>query len=362
MLIDSDPNKQNDIVHTGLIQKIGNRIYAMLYKYRFLLRRIGVSFITLVLAMCLSFLMLQLMPGDSVDQYAVKLSAEMRIPFEEARELAIKTLGYNPDQPVYLKLFDYVNNLLHGNLGKSIVNQNLNVNIVIQKTLPWTLLISTVSLILSFGLGTLLGATMAWKRGKTADSLMTGYVVLASAVPDYILAIIALYILAFKLNIFPRMGAYDIQYTPGFNLAFIGNCLYHAALPILSYTFIQTANWALLMKGSSVAVLGDDYIAAAKARGVPNPLLINRYLKKNAMLPLFASLTLAFATIFGGSPLVESIFNYPGIGQAFSTYISQRDYFLIVGILLFTSFIVVVANLVADSLYSFIDPRIRRGS
>jgi peptide/nickel transport system permease protein len=191
---------------------------------------------------------------------------------------------------------------------------------------------------------------------------MTGYVVLASAIPDYILALIALYLFAFKLNVFPRMGAYDIQYTVGFNPGFIGNCLYHAALPILSYTFIQTANWALLMKGSSVAVLGDDYIAAAKARGIPNSLLINRYLKKNAMLPLFASLTLAFATIFGGSPLVESIFNYPGIGQAFSTYISQRDYFLIVGILLFTSFIVVIANLIADSLYSFIDPRIRRGS
>ena len=114
------------------------------------------------------------------------------------------------------------------------------------------------------------------------------------------------------------------------------------------------------MRGSAVAVMGEDYIWAARARGIPEKTIVGKYMRKNALLPLIASVALTFAGLFGGSPLMESIFNYPGIGQAFSLYIAQRDYFMIVGILLFESFILVLANLVADSMYSLIDPRIRR--
>ena len=342
------------------ICKVGKGIGQFFYKYRFLWMRIGVALFTLMLAMLLCFLILELMPADSIDQMAVKLASERRIPFEEARELAIEILGYDPDESVWSKLGSYVSNLFQGNLGKSIVNPSINVNSVIQKTLPWTLFVATLSLIISFALGTLLGAYMAWKRGKAADGLMTGYIVVSSAIPDYIFALLALFVFAYRLGWFPQMGAYSIEYTPGFNLGFIGNCMYHAALPVFANVFVQTAGWALLMRGSAVAVMGEDYIWAARARGIPEKTIVGKYMRKNALLPLIASVALTFAGLFGGSPLMESIFNYPGIGQAFSLYIAQRDYFMIVGILLFESFILVLANLVADSMYSLIDPRIRR--
>ena len=346
----------------NIFKRIWNVFCQFIYKYRFLWMRLGIALFTLMLSMFLCFFLLELMPADSIEQMAIKLATERRIPLEEARELAVQILGYNPDASVFSKLASYVVNLFQGNLGTSIVNPSINVNSVIQKTLPWTLLIATLSLIISFGLGTLLGAYMAWKRGKVADGVMTSYIVVSSAIPDYIFALLVLFFFAYKLEWFPQMGAYSVEYTPGFNIGFIGSCLYHAALPIFANVFIQTAGWALLMRGSSVAVMGEDYIWAARARGIPENIIVSKYMRSNAMLPLIASVALSFAGLFGGSPLMESIFNYPGIGQAFSLYIGQRDYFMIIGILLFESFILIVANLIADSLYSIIDPRIRRSA
>ena len=343
----------------SVLKKVGILVGKFFYKYRFLWMRIGIALVTLMLAMFLSFLLLELMPADSVDQMAIKLATERRIPFEEARELAISILGYDPDESVFEKFGSYVSNLFRGNLGVSIVNPTINVNSVIAKTLPWTLFISTVSLIISFGLGTLIGAFMAWKRGKAGDAMLTSYIVVSSAIPDYIFAVIILYLFAYQLEWFPQMGAYSIEYEIGFNAEFIGSCIYHAILPIFANVFIQTAGWAL-MRGSSVAVMGEDYIWAARTRGVPQRTIIRKYMRKNAILPLIASLALSFAGLFGGSTLMESIFNYPGLGQAFSLYIAQRDYFMIVGILFFESAILVIANLIADSMYSIIDPRIRR--
>lgn len=354
-------NENGNIV-LNFWKKVWNIICQFVYKYRFLWMRLGIALFTLMLAMFLCFFLLELMPADSIEQMAIKLATERRISLDEARELAIQILGYNPDASVFSKLASYVSNLLQGNLGTSIVNPSINVNSVIKKTLPWTLLIATLSLIISFGVGTLLGAYMAWKRGKVADGAMTSYIVVSSAIPDYIFALLVLFFFAYKLQWFPQMGAYSIKHTPGLNAGFIGSCLYHAALPIFANVFIQTAGWALLMRGSSIAVMGEDYIWAARARGIPENLIVGKYMRNNAMLPLIASVALSFAGLFGGSPLMESIFNYPGIGQAFSLYIGQRDYFMIIGILLFESFILILANLIADSLYSIIDPRIRRSA
>lgn len=336
-------------------------IWQIIYKYRFLWKRIGVGLLTLFCALILCFCLLELMPADSIEQFAIRLAAERRISLEEARALAIQILGYNPDAPIYEKLWSYIVNLAHGNLGVSIVDPSINVNYVIKKTLPWTLFISSVSLFISFELGTVSGAYMAWKRVKRTDNILTTYIVFSSSVPDYILGLFILYIFAYQLGWFPQMGAYDISTEVGFNWPFIASCLYHAALPIITYVFIQTASWALMMKGSSIAVMGEDYILAARARGIPQRVIVKKYLRQNAMLPLITTLALSFAGLFGGSPLMESIFNYPGIGQAYSTYIGQRDYFMIIGILFFSSFVIIFANIIADSLYSLIDPRIRRG-
>ena len=332
-----------------------------IYKFRFLWQRIAVAVITLAMTTFLIFVLIQMIPGNIIDDYAQKLVEQRRIPFSEARVLAVQILQYDPSEPAFNQFVTYFSGVLHGNLGKSMSNPLLSVNDVIRKNLPWTLFISTVSLAISFFVGTFLGSNVVWKKSKVFRTSVTGYTILSSSMPDFILGILLLYLFSFVFKVFPSQDAYNLHYsTPGFNVKFFIDCLYHAALPIISYTLIQIGNWTMMMRGCCISVLGDDYIYAAKARGIPSNIIASRYLRRNAMLPLITSLAMSFAVLFGGSPLMENIFNYPGIGQQFSIFITQKEYFMIVGILFFTSAVIIFVNLIADSIYSLIDPRVRR--
>lgn len=351
-------NKSN-----SFLKKCGYAIGGFFYKYRYLWKSLGVAIVTLLMTIFLLFCLLKLIPGSSVDVYARTLATQRNISFEEARELAISILGYDPDESVFVQFGNYIVKLCQGNLGQSLYDPNLCVNDVIFKFLPWTLFLSAVSLFISFGLGMFMGSKLAYQKSKIKNGLRTGYIIVSGAFPDFIFGLLMLIVFATKLGWFPTGQAYNpLVSTPGFNLDFILDVLYHACLPIFTYVFISTASWALSVKGSCISVMGDDYIYAAKARGIPEHIIIKKYLRKNAMLPLITSLAISFAATFGGSPLIENIFNYPGLGQLLSNYIASREYFMIVGILFFTSAIIILANLITDMLYSVIDPRIRRSS
>lgn len=345
----------------GFMKTTWDVIRQILFKYRYLWPRLATALITLCCAIFLIFILIRMIPGNIVEDYAVKLVEQRRITLSEARILAVQILGYDPNDSAFTQFANYITNLLHGNLGRSMSNPLLSVNDVIRKNLPWTLFVSTISLIISFFAGTFLGSNAIWRKNKVFRSSVTGYTIMSSSMPDFILGILLLYIFSFVFKIFPSQNAYDLYFsTPGFNIKFLLDCLYHATLPIMAYTLIQTGNWTLMMRGSCISVLGDDYIYAARARGIPNHIIVSRYLRRNALLPLITSLAISFAALFGGSPLMENIFNYPGIGQQFSICIVQKEYFMIVGILFFTSSVIIVVNLVADSIYSIIDPRVRR--
>jgi peptide/nickel transport system permease protein len=146
---------------------------------------------------------------------------------------------------------------------------------------------------------------------------------------------------------------------PGFNFPFILNVLYHGALPILTYVITTIGTWALTMKGSAVNVLGEDYIIAASIRGVSERTLMNRYVKRNAMLPLITTLAVSFGFMLGGSPLIENVFSYPGMGYYIGQATQQRDYTLMQGLLLVTSLAVILANLASDLIYAKLDPRVK---
>lgn len=342
-------------------RKCGRAIGGFFIKYRYLWRSMGIALITLIMTIFLLFFLLKLIPGSSVDLYARTLAGQRNIPFDEARELAISILGYDPDESVFVQFGNYIVKLLQGNLGQSLNDPNLRVNDVIANFLPWTLFLSAASLFISFGIGMMMGSKLAYQKSKIKNGIRTGYIIVSGAFPDFIFGLLLLIIFATRLQLFPTGQAYDPSVSsPGFNLDFILDVLYHACLPIAAYVFISTSGWALSVKGSCISVMGDDYIYAAKARGIPERIIVKKYLRKNAMLPLITSLAISFAATFGGSALIENIFNYPGIGQLLSNYIVAREYFMIVGILFFTSAITILANLITDMLYSVIDPRIRR--
>lgn len=341
-----------------VLKKIWRAILSFIYKNRYFFKRLGFALITILFAIMLTFLVLTLTPNNAIDEYAQYLVDTRRIPLDEARKLAVQILGYDPNENVFIQLFRYIGNLFRGNLGSSLRYPNVTANSVIAQFLPYTLFISSIALFTSFFLGIFMGSNMVWKKNKVKETAITSYIVVSSAIPDYLWGLILLFVFACTLGWFPLTGARDV--TNG--LPAVIDLLWHATLPVLSLVLVQTGSWALLMRGSSVSVLGEDYIYAARARGIPNKIIVKKYLRRNAMLPLVTSIAISFAALFGGSTLIESVFGYPGIGLQLANYIGSRDYFVVVGLLFFTSFIIIIANFIADSIYSIIDPRVRRDS
>lgn len=326
---------------------------------KYLLRKLGTSLLSLLAVVIVIFLLLRIMPGDIVEPKAREEAALTGITYQEAYARVADRYNYNPHEPIYEQFIRYSKGLLQGHLGTSMTNPKVTVNSVLGVALPWTIFVVSISLILSFILGIQLGSVMAIKRKGFINNLITFYVTIVSTVPNYIVAIILSIIFVYQLRLFPMSGVYGINVTPGLNLPFLLSALKHAVLPIATYVITSTGGWILNMKGSSIQVLGSDYVFAARARGLPNKIIMRKYMKKNAMIPMITILAMAFGGMIGGAPLIEGQFQYLGMGAYLSKALGERDFVLYQGLLLCISVSVIIANLIADLLYSKLDPRIR---
>ncbi len=322
------------------------------------IKRVLVAIVTVFIITTLTFFIVRQTPGDVLQTWAMDLVTTSGMSYEGALAFVKSMYGYDPDQPLLDQYLDYLSGLLRGDLGQSFIYR-VSVNEVLAKALPWTLFVTSISLFLSFTIGMLLGMTIAWKRRTILDPIVTAYASFTGATPDYITALILLIIFAINLRIFPLKGAYDAMLTPGFNWPFIKSVLMHAALPITAYTFESAAGWALAMKGSAVSVLGEDYIMAARARGLKESRIMIRYMGRNALLPMISGLAIAMGSMVGGSILIETIFSYPGVGWFFGEALTKRDFGMMQGLFLFLATAIIFANLAADLLYSKLDPRIK---
>ncbi|ADQ08075.1 binding-protein-dependent transport systems inner membrane component [Caldicellulosiruptor hydrothermalis 108] len=327
-------------------------------KIKAVFKKVLMSFTTVLCAVLLTFFLLRLTPGSAIDGLARQLAQTNGITLEAAYERVAKMVNYDPREPLHKQLIRYVNELLHGNLGTSMIYQTVTVNEIVAKALPWTVFVLSISLLISFLIGIQLGTRMAWKRNSILEPIVSIYATITSAVPGFIIAILLLVIFAYNLNWFPYNGAYDIDVTPGFNLPFLWSVLKHAFLPILTYVITSIGGWALAMKGSAISVLGEDYVNAAYARGLSDRTIMKNYVRRNALLPLITSLAMNFGFMISGSALIENIFSYPGMGYYIAQASSQRDYTLMQGLLLVTATAVIIANLIADLIYSKLDPRV----
>jgi peptide/nickel transport system permease protein len=325
-----------------------------------LTRRALIALFTIFAALTITFFLVRNMPGDIIHAMAMDMVMSQNIPFDVAYEEATGMYGIALNEPLYVQYFDYVKELFTGNLGTS-VHYKIPVATIVAQALPWTAFVCSVSLVLSFAIGTLIGMLTAWKRRTLLDPIVSAYASITDATPDYITATILLIIFAINLKWFPLRGAYTAGLTPGFNARFILDVFYHAILPITAYTIESIGGWALLMKSNAVSILGEDYVTAARARGLRDRRIAVSYVGRNAVLPPFTGLAIAFGGMLGGSALIESVFAYPGIGFFFGAATGKRDYPLMQGLFLLTIGGVIVANLLADFLYSRLDPRVRLG-
>ncbi|MCL4505385.1 MAG: ABC transporter permease [Chloroflexi bacterium] len=268
-------------------------------------------------------------------------------------------LKFGLDKPLPQQYVDYMGSVLRGDLGVSLMSYPKTVVQLIGEALPWTLGLLSVTTVLTFLLGTAVGALAGWPKSPNwVKSMVTPLIVLA-AIPPQVLGLLLIYFIAFRMKLLPMAGAYSIGVEPGhLTVSLILDVLKHAILPAAALIIAYIGFWALGMRGMGVTVQGEDYVLFAEHKGLKQSRIFYWYYVRNAILPQVTSLALAFGGIIGAGILVEVTFGFPGIGSTLGSAIASNDYFVIYGIGFITIFAVGVSMLVVDLIYPLLDPRI----
>jgi len=321
------------------------------------------AFITVFLVTTLNFVLIRLMPGNAVDNYIAQIMNEQLLSYEDAKQQASALFTIDLNKPIHEQYFEFVKDLAQGNLGTSMLSRGTPVASIIAAYLPWTLLTVGLGLLLSFTVGTFLGLIAAYRRNSAFDHIVSTGGSILSAIPNYITALIIVVILGTQLRWLPiaeMRGATSPGVEAGFSLEFIGDILFHAALPVAVYFIATVGHWILSMKSATLATLEEDYVTAARARGLSDGRISTAYVGRNAVLPLVSQLAITAGFVVGGAFFIEVILVYPGIGLRLFKSIEQRDYTVMQGVVLLLTISVVVANVLADIVYAKLDPRIGR--
>jgi peptide/nickel transport system permease protein len=267
------------------------------------------------------------------------------------------------DKSLPEQYFSYLRQLAQGDLGYSISSFPTRVGDLLGESLPWTIGLLLVTTVMSWVLGSVIGALVGWSggRSKPLQALVPIALVLYTT-PYYILAILLVFLLAYLWPIFPLAGAYTVGLRPELTPSFALDVIHHAMLPALSIILVSLGWWFLSMRSLIVSQRGEDYILWAEAKGLPRSRIFWAYAFRNALLPQVTGLALSLGNIVAGALITETIFGYPGIGWLVYNSIKGLDFPVIQGCILLVIVSVASANFLLDLAYPLIDPRIRHGA
>ncbi len=326
----------------------------------YIVRKAALFLVTLWGAITLNFLLPRLMPGSPVDAALAKL-ASSGVPITNAERQAVEIQLGSPHGSLLTQYWDYLGGIVHLNFGSSYSFPSETVAQTIGKAAPWTLGLVGVTTIVAFILGTLLGVYAGWRRGKTADTTVTLGATFFAAFPPFWLGLLLLYVLAFKLNLFPIKGGYNPGETPNLSPAFLADAVFHSILPALTLAVTTLSGWVFGMRNNMINTLGEDYVTFAEANGLRTRTIALLYAARNAILPNVTAFGLSLGAVVGGSVLVEGIFSYPGLGNLLYVAVSNHDFPLMQALFLVITVSMLVAIFVVDLLYVRLDPRVRQG-
>jgi peptide/nickel transport system permease protein len=325
----------------------------------YVLRRLAVFLVIVWVAASINFVILRLAPGDPVAGILVRI-AQQGGSFAGGDEIIRsyrQTFGL--DEPFLVQYVRFVASFVQFDFGPSLSNYPTPVSTIIGAALPWTIGLLAVSTMIAFGLGTFMGALLAWHGTPEILRATLPFLMLVAAVPYYLLAILLLAVFAYGLHLFPAAGTAPIGGLDATGLTRLGQILGSSFLPGLSLVLGGLGGWMLGMRGLMVGVLGSDYLMLAEAKGLSSRRILFRYAIRNAILPQITVLALALGSIVSGAVLVEVIFSYPGLGSTLYQAIQNSDYTLIQGITFLLVVAVGVGILILDLAYPLLDPRIR---
>ncbi len=330
---------------------------------RFFLRRLAIYLLTIFGSFTVAFLFFHMIPGNPIGALLASLqqtyggnntaSAEMINAYKA-------TFGL--DLPLPQQYIRYITNVIfHLDLGPSLVAFPTHSQDLIARALPWTIGLLGMSVIISWTFGLILGGLLGWRRNLPGSQFLTTAAIGFAQIPQYIVAIILVFLFAYFLNWLPSRDAYPANVTPGLTLEFIAGVVRHGILPAFSIVIVAISGWILSTRSLVVTILGEDYLLYAQAKGLPRRNIFLHYALRNALLPQLTGLAISLGFIVNGALLVETLFNYPGLGTLLVKAVGILDYNTIQGIVLISIISVLTANFILDLALPLVDPRIRIG-
>jgi len=267
---------------------------------------------------------------------------------------------YGLDKPLYYQFFLYVWNLLQGNLGNSYqIRGGTAVSTLIGDYAWETFKLQLAALFFSLLIAIPVGVTSARKQYSKLDVSVTTTSLIGTCIPIFYTGIVAILIFSYYLGWFPPFGAHTLlaeRYPFG---SYTLDELWHMVLPTAVLTFAELAPIVLLVRSSMLEVLRQDYVLAARAGGLSERTVIYKHALRNALIPVVTYVGLYFGAMLAGAPITETVFNWPGVGRLFVEATTELDFSVIMGITVLITLMTLVANLITDITYAFIDPRIR---
>lgn len=316
---------------------------------RYVLRRLFQAIPLLFVITVLSFLLVRLAPGDPTQ---IMINPRTR---PEDREKIRANLGL--DKPLHVQYGIWLKNLvLHGELGYSMINGRPVLMSILER-MPATLYLMGSSFLLSIVLAVPLGIFSAIRQYTVFDYAVTIFCLIGLSVPPFWLALMAIYLFSLRLQCFPAMGM--SSFVEADLMSRMLDLGWHLVLPVAVLTLRNLASWSRYMRSSLLDVVREDYIRTAYSKGLSEAQVILRHALKNALLPMLTILGLSLPDVFAGAFVVEYIFAWPGMGRLGMEAVFHRDYSLLMGDILISSVLVVLANLLADISYAWADPRVR---
>ncbi len=317
----------------------------------YILRKIFQSLITVLFVLIINYFLFRIIPGDPMQMI-------MRNPKASPESVEHIRALFGLDKPWYTQFGIYIGQLFRGDMGLSFTFKKPVVEVISTRILP-TLLLVGIAEIIAIIVGTFIGIISAWKRGKKIDVISLSFSLITYSMPTFWLGIVLVVIFSVQLRIFPTTG----MVTPGasFYSAFdkILNIGWHSVLPVLTFSLVMIGEYTMIMRNTLMEVLTEDYITTARAKGFREKYVIMKHAVPNALLPMTTIIAINLGLVIGGAIQVETIFSWPGLGRLMYEALINRDYPLLQGIFMLVSVAVIGANLIADILYGYLDPRVK---
>jgi peptide/nickel transport system permease protein len=319
----------------------------------YVLKKAVQAVITLFFVLVFNFFLFRIVPGNPVQILTRVQGAQL-----DRKEQAELVKEYGLDKSLPGQFVDYLGDVSRMNLGVSIITRpNATVTSLLTEFLWPTLLLVGTSTLLSTVIGMIMGIYGGWRRGGRFDLASMGFSLVLYAMPEFWLGMLLILLFSTTLGWFPSSGRESITQLSG--VAHFTDVLNHLFLPCITLTLAYLGEYYLIMRSSLLDVLGEDFITTARAKGVREKWVLRRHAVRNALLPTITLIALSFGFVLGGAITVETVFGYKGLGGLTYTALTDRDYPLLQGIFLLASAAVIFANLGADLVYGYFDPRVR---